>query len=107
MFTNSRIPNGPSSRPYPDCFTPAERHPWIRRHHGVDEDHAGLELRHESRTLGLVPGPHARAEAEGGIVGDADRLSADATRKSSATGPKNSSRLAGESGPMPVRTVGW
>src|SRR4051795_1857575 len=30
---------------------PAERHPWIRGDHGVHEDHACLQLRHEAGPL--------------------------------------------------------
>ena len=48
---------------------PAERHPRVRRHHGVDEDHAGLDVLDEPLALGgslvqaLAPSPKGESLA--------------------------------------------
>src|SRR5271166_5004262 len=56
----------------PRALHAAEWKSRIGRYHTIDEDHAGFDLVDEAGLLGGVGGPDTGAQAEFGIVGDAD-----------------------------------
>src|SRR5690606_39744114 len=60
----------PVARP----LDPAEGERRMGRRHPVHEHPAGLQVPHEPDHLVLVPRPHVRTEAEGGVVVDHHRL---------------------------------
>src|SRR6266481_2306107 len=106
VFVNSRVPAAPSSRPKPERFTP----PNGRR--GSEATIAlmktiPLSKSDTKRFCSLRSLVHALEPRPNGVsFASSTAASASPTRKTAATGPKISSRYAGDSFGTSTRTVG-